>query len=111
MGKKSSGVGGGGGGGGGGKGIRGEREKNWGKKTEGEKRKGKKKENHGDRENRTVVAHIDRETFAQEPNALPVAYWDSPASCNSGLLLCTLMRMLSVTYKTHTGGGGGGVKS
>ena len=50
------------------------------KVKKGKEKEGAKKENHGDRENRTVVAHNDRETFAQEPNALPVAYWDSPAS-------------------------------
>ena len=71
-----------------GKGIRGwggggGRGKKWGKKTEGEKRKrkkrGKEKENHAEL-NRRHAYCIDRETSAQEPNALPVAYWDSPAS-------------------------------
>ena len=49
-----------------------------------EKKKKKKKKTIGDRENGTVVAHvvahIDLEPFAQEPNALPVAYCDSLAS-------------------------------
>ena len=30
---------------------------------------------------RTVVAHTDLEPFAQEPNALPVAYCDSQLHC------------------------------
>ena len=72
------------------------------------KKERKKKKTIGDRENGTVVAHIDLahidlEPFAQEPNALPVAYCDSGFTVNnSGLLLCTLMHMLSVTYNTHT---------
>ena len=49
------------------------------KVKKGRKKKGEK-ENYGDRENRTIIARIDLEPFAQEPNALPVAYCDSPAS-------------------------------
>ena len=69
-----------------GKGIRGEKGKKTGVrklKVKKKERKGKKK-TIGDRENGTVVAHvvahIDLEPFAQEPNALPVAYCDSLAS-------------------------------
>ena len=87
-----------------GKGIRGEGGTGV-RKLKVKKKERKKKKTIGDRENGTVVAHIDLahidlEPFAQEPNALPVAYCDS--GFNSGLLLCTLMRMLSVTYNTHT---------
>ena len=46
------------------------------KVKKGKEKKGKKETM--ETENRTVVAHIDLEPFAQEPNALPGAYCDSP---------------------------------
>ena len=69
-------MGGGGGGGGGG------REINWGKKTEGEKRKGiKKKTMETGRIEPSSSSRISiGKLLLKEPNALPVAYWDSPAS-------------------------------
>ena len=86
---------GGEGGGGGGK-----EKKNGGKKTEGEKRKGKKG---GKKRKSWRQGESNRRRAYRLGNFYP-----SPTVTlqlhvnNSGLLLCTLMRMLSVTYNTHT---------
>ena len=88
-----------------GKGIRGGEGKNWGKKTEGEKRKGekrgKKKWIQGESNRRRAYRSGNYRSRAQ-CFSRRLLRLSSFTVNNSGLLLCTLMRMLSVTYNTHT---------